>query len=399
MRNLAMDVDQAAPDSEENRMERNLQMEFLIQRKALLSVPEIAMDEARKRCEGHGLDVSVLHNEWINDTLSSQPAYEMALEDVPKSFLAWVDRKIEDPFLLPAMASKVASLRLDHDAMRFCTIVWPQELAWAHRLRRSEDAVVAILSDGFLRRARKDVMSQFKALFPVYLVACEEFDYLRSQVHDLTPEQIRLGMGDNNFDPVFLRYARSAFESLVSKLMERDEIDKIVESVRNSEVKEVQKILRSKTAQLMERSRLTRMISIIRTAMDIGLDSDRLDLAYVSFLQEIENGAVHLDVNGGLPDGEFRAWLRVQKFKRMTMPETFRTNAADESLGEIVRAPIGWVDRLPQEYLDLGGRTPRIFQEWLSPIVKDIRSAPRDFVLDYGFHLVKTVLVEKRSET
>lgn len=375
-------------------LDTSLQMDLLAKRRAMLDLPETVMAEAEERCKEARLDVLGLRREWINNVLRNEE-FEKAMENVPKSFLDWVDRKVADPYFLPAQASSLASLRLEDEAMRFSTIVWPQEIAWAKRLRRSDDIPTALLSSLFLGQARKNVVEQFKSLFPIYLVAQEDFAYIRLSVHDLTPDQIRMGMGSPSFEPLFLRHARSAFEPQLAKLLDMTGIDVIVAKIRREEEADIQDLILGRAVKALERSRITRMVSVIRAAIDIGLDSEMLDRAYEEFLQQVRGGKLRFDPQTGLPDAEFRSWLRVQSLKRPSRGKAPIRNADNPTLYEIVKRPKRWVEGLPEEYRSLGGNVSHVLHAWLQPIVADERPAPRDFVLDYGFHLVDTVLVKR----
>lgn len=386
-------------DKEEFEILADVQLALLAQRADLLRLTDDLVGDTRARCKSAGVDFEAVHKEWLNECLQDTGMYSTAVADPDAHFRTWIDGRLADPFRVSFVVEAGAMRRIDTDALRFNIGVWAQEIAWAHRLRRSRDATTVILSDLFLRHARNDTAKQFNALLTLFLIESESFEYMMAKEHTLSPLEIRAGQGSESFTPLFLRHAKVAFEAALVAVINHPDQEKIVDKARLQEEQEMQAFARERVVAKIQQGRMVRMYSIVRAAIDLGLDSDWLLALHEVFVEQVRRGEIPLPMGVGLPHSEFLAWLRLQRLKWRPERVDPIVNQANAELATIVERPRQWINELPDEYRDLGARNSINYKQWISPIVSNRRHAPVDFALDYGFHLVALAMQRRVEET
>jgi len=375
-------VDMAAGDVADRVMAlvRNMREELV--------VLQGTRDDARAKASAAGLDEESLWNEWFNENIHDADLYAVSVKDPDAGYLGWLARRIAEPFRLPGLAVGALVERLGaDDGMRVALVLWPQEVAWAHRMRRSQDLRIAVLSHLFVANARANPSREVARIAEYYRDAVASPGYAEAIEHTLSPEEIREGYGDEKFRPLFLRYAEGTLGQRVDA-MSITELQALATHVAGLEERELRGFAKERVLKSLKGASIVTMTGVIAEAIKRGLDSNDLLWEWDRFVDAIRNDAFQVPPGTGRPYTEFMTWLRTES-EPGSGPDSEDCSAR---MVAVLAGARGWVSALPLEYQSMGAGDPEQFIGWSDAVIAKTRRPPRDLVLDYGFYLVSRAL-------
>ena len=353
-------------------------------------------------CATEGFDENVLWYEWRNDVVLFREAsksrvmpilsaerdpFTPARKDPSSAYLAWLKERLDDPFRVSwrAVMRALRVVPLER-ANHFRDISWHQEIAWAHRLRASDDDRTAIASGRFLLLATKDASTQFVRLVKSWVSVDSLFNL--APAHLFTAEDIRIGMGTGEHEPLFLRLIRAETATWFDKADLRTR-RLVADRVREAENSAQKVFARIRAVELVRKAPLARLVGVIQVAIEMGFSSDQLVEEESVYVGMLDSGEVEVPAGTGLPYQDFLHWLRLRKpSKSAVLGPTDSIEAEGERL-DIILSPRRWIEGLPRDYGYMDAANPLVFQQWFMPIRLNERPFPRDPRVDYGFHLVR----------
>ena len=362
-----------------------------------LEVTARAMQEAASAMEASGQrepdGAKRLYREWLNDTLVLEGAEgcRMSSRDPDGSFLSWVRQRIADPFQVTVRAHDAARAAHGSEAaLLFSEVRWRQEVAWARRMRASDNDRIAVLAEMWLTAARRDVAKLFRGVVDVYAEeALTEASYASSAFHMLTEDDILSGGGDEaHWRPLWLRFAEREFGRLLNPRSQA-QITQLAARCRETELRERTARRRNIQAATLRARRPSLMVAVLTSSLDLGLSSDDLAGAEAEFLAAVETG--ELDLSDRPRDAAWRVFLgRLPPWAgRAALPgpeEKARRLSAIEQL------PPDWASSLPPSFRDIGAGDDRTLVAWYDALNgRAGRPAPMDPAVDYGLWLVEGI--------
>ncbi len=350
------------------------------------------LDEAAKRSGIKGLDEVRLWQEWRNDLLARPGgrggAFVEAAADPAGNYLRWLVDRLADPFHVSYRAVDAAARRIGvSKANLLVDIRWPQEVAWARRSRGSAEDRVAIVSQAFLLNAVKDPSAEFVRMADAFLRALDDPGYVMAPEHGYSVDEIAAGYGKPDFGPLFWRHGSVTLQDRLERMPAKD-MRNAASVVRKAQASDVATRARARAASLARRANMARSVGVIEIALESGLTADGLVDAQEDFVKALETGDVPVPPDVGLPYEEFCAWLRTIRPATQDVVSPMDELISESDLLSIMSNPIRWVQSLPSDYHNLGGRNPHVFHAWLRPLANRSRPFPRDPVVDFGFRLV-----------
>lgn len=332
-----------------------------------------------------GLDQAKLFAEWRSDVLASDgDDFKVACEDPPGIYLEWLRARVKDPFHVTFRAVSQYSKNRDlNGANEFVYVRWPQEVAWAHRLRASGDDRTAFFSTLFLRQAAHNTAKAFHEVAAAFDSAMREHSFALADEHKLTAKAIRLGVGEVTHRPAFLRLYEVKHATTVDR-MSPTEMAALALRARESQAVDRNRVYGATACALAQLTPISRLIGVIHVARETLRDSDQLVLEERTFLESVAKGEIAL-LSGGIPNLEFIHWLRARAPVDVLAPHD-----EDPNLAKVLGSPGRWVAGLPRDYHDYGAGDQRKLASWLTPIITKQRPVPLDCVVDFGFHLIAT---------
>lgn len=333
------------------------------------------------------------YREWVNDVLIllGRPQFNIARCEPDKSFLLWLDRRLNDPFHVTLRAHDAVRAEFgDELALLFSEIRWTQEIAWAKRMRGSDNDRIVMLAELCLKAARRDPAKMFRELVWVYVnEAAMDIAYKESPFHMLEERDILNGtVEDDHWRPLWLRFAEKAFGKSISA-MSRAQMTAVTEKIRESEWKERTARIRYGQADKLRSQRPCLMNAVLTMAIEQGLSSDDVVFAEKEFIALVEKGEIDLS-NSPQP-----AW-RLFMNQLSGWAETAPSPAEDERrlrLATVRNLSPAWSDTLPENFLVLGGDDQVNVIEWYEAIVETgERMPPLDPVVDYGMYLLEEIV-------
>lgn len=359
-----------------------------------LAVPASTMEEACRAAEASGVrepdTAQRLYREWVNDlvALMGGPQFQAAARDPQAAFLGWLTRRLGSPWHVSHRAhASVRARHGDEAAILIGGVRWDQEIAWAHRMRGSDNDRVAFLAEMWLKAARRDPAKLFRGLADVYAAeAAMDAAYVSSPAHLLSDAEILDGSADeDHWRPLWLRFAEREFGRLVN-VTPRARLTALAQQVRESEFRDRTARKHARQAEALRRWRPALMVSVLGTAVSRGLSSDDVVAAERAFVGEVEGG--RLDVCAE-PNPAWRIFAR----RLVSWSGACEAPGPEESarrVEAIQGLPPSWTDRLPEDFVALGARDHRRLMEWFQSVaVNGSRTPPEDAAVDYGMWLVE----------
>lgn len=369
---------------------------LLRRRVAALALPDGTMEKAEETVAAAGMRLpgaaEELRKEWLNDMVAGEDAAEFrhATRDPGRHFLAWAAERAKNRFHVTWRSVDAVALRLGADvASRLILVAWPQEIAWAQRLRLSDNPVAATKAAMFLREAEGSPARMFSRIADIYAEAAVRAGYLESPAQDLSPADIRFGAAVPDFNPLFLRYAARAYAQIVGS-MARDKLEKLAARAARDERQERAEIAARSAVAAARRFPMRRMLSTLTVAAGLGMTSNELALAEQAFLERVAAGGVEVDSASRSLQAAFVAAI-ADPLSREALAAEAPVQDSDEAgtLWEVANMDRRWLARLPESYSKWAHRFAEAMPEWQAQVVHGLREAPYDTVSDFGFYLAQ----------
>lgn len=330
-----------------------------------------------------GLDKNKLWSEWRNTVVTmSAEQFEALDPDPAKAYYQWLDQRIANPYQMTSRAFEKARRRFNSEFLnRFAFTLWPVEIAWAQRLRRSPNDRVAVVSRLFLSQIAKDPSAEVVQFGEACVEAMSEPDYYNAPERHYEPSQIRDGYGSDLFRPAFLRLAEAVHAIRLQKI-DPDDLTVMAEVARREEERDLAIIARTRAIRSARRSPLSRNVTVITVAIERGLSSDALVLAEEGFLAEVETGISEISADTRYPQSEFIDWLRSGRNEAVTHDPNVEHS-------DLWRYDVRhWISELPIDFGRFGARDVKSFHAWMESLGTR-PSPPIDPVVDYGMYLIR----------
>lgn len=374
-------------------VDTNRKIEMLRDRVASLAIrPEtlLAAEAVVKSNRLVGKLVEPFRKEWLNDMLTHPNAgeFRLAAVDPDAHFLKWIEARSRLPYHVTRRTVAQVGAKYDTNiATKLSIIVWPQEIAWAQRMRLDPNPFTATKSALFLRETVGNPSKTFTALADMYSDAIMRVGYLDSPVQDMSASEIRFATDLPEFAPLFQRYAARAYADTL-KDMTRDQIEKLAKRAAAEENEERRLVAASGIARGATRSPMRRTISTIRTAISFGLDANSTFLLEKAFIRKVEAGEVEVDPGQRTADAGFLQLIADKEARKAVLDMQPLPSSADYmDTWEIANLNASFLDQLPPSFKPLGCTKAQL-ESWQEAIVIEGRPCPFDAVSDLGFFLL-----------
>lgn len=371
--------------------------DLLRKRVAALALTPETLGEAAEVLSAAGVTLpgaaGELRKEWLNDVVAStEPAeFRAAARDPGGHFLAWLRERAKNRFHVTWRAVDAVAARLGAEtASRLALVTWPQEIAWAQRLRLSENPATATKAAMFLREAEGYPAKVFSRIADLHADLAGKAGYWDSPAQESSPDEIRFGEGTVDFNPLFLRYAsRSYVENLLG--MPRERMEKLAARAARDETRERAAITAGAAVRAARRFPMRRVASTIAAAASMGITPNCLFLLENGFLALVEAGLEHVDPVPRPPQAAFVAAIANSAARPRLVAAAPEPEASDEEiLWEVANLDRRWQASLPESFGRWSKDRASRMLEWQADIVEGRREPPRDPISDFGFHLLAT---------
>jgi|HigsolmetaAR201D_1030396.scaffolds.fasta_scaffold04415_6 hypothetical protein len=362
-----------------------------------LALPPGTMEEVARIIHEEGMSLpnaaEMLRVEWLNDLVASEDRAEFgrAARDPREHFIAWARQRARRRYHVTYRAVDAVARRLGATAASQIMDVWPQEIAWAQRLRLDANPLVATKAAMFLREAEGNPGKVFERIADEWTDAFLKADYAEHPAHALSPGEIRFAKDVPEFTPLFLRYAARAYADRLQG-MSREKIVALAAVAARDEHNERDVEIGRQCASLARQSPMRRMLPVISAASSAGLSPNELCLLEKAFVSRMERGAERIEAGTGSPHAAFLSAITDPE-KRDALLVEAPPRADDEDpealCWEVVNLTPSWVRELPTSFRHLAGRLEPAMEAWQIAIAEDRREPPIDPVSDFGFFLLK----------
>lgn len=358
-----------------------------------LAVVPASMEAAAVAAASHGVRdpdaAQRLYREWVNDTVMtvSTAWFRSVARDPDGAFLSWTEERLADPYHVSCRAHDTArAAHGEEAALLFSRVRWRQEVAWARRMRGSDNDRIAVLAETWLVAARRDPAKLFRGVMDTFAAeGLADPVYAASAFHLLSGDEILDGrVDDQHWRPLWLRFADREFGRSVNG-MARAQMAQLAARARESEWRERVARSRSRQACAVRARRPSLMLAVLRAAAENGLSSDDLVQAEAAFVLGIETGDIDLAAH---PRSAWQVFaLRLPAWAgRADPPDTEERARRADALDQLTP---GWAAALPGEFQDAGASQRRLLA-WFDAVALDgTRTPPADPCVDYGMWLVE----------
>lgn len=359
-----------------------------------LAVPPSAMEEARIAADASGMRepdaAQRLYREWLNDLVAVHGGlqFQAAARDPQGSFLGWLASRLANPWHVSHRAHAAVRARHgDEVAILIGGVRWPQEVAWAQRMRGDDNDRVAFLAEMWLQAARRDPAKLFKGVADLYVAeAALDPSYASNPAHLLSDQEILDGEEDVcHWRPLWLRFSEREFGRLVNATP-RARLSVLAQRVREAEWRDRRARGHARQAEALRRWRPATMVAVLEAAIAHGLSSDDLVAAERDFVSEVERGGVDLT---SVPTPAWRVFAR-----RLGSWAGLSSAPSDVERAQRIEAihalPPSWADRMPDDLHVVGATDHRRLMMWFDAVaVTGARTPPEDPAVDYAMWLLE----------
>lgn len=376
------------------------QKRLLRKRVEALSFPESVLVEAAEIIRNSGMKVAdaavILKKEWLNDLVATTNSLEFkrAAANPGSHFLAFVSERAKKPFHVTYRAVDAVSRRFGSDlASRFAHIVWPQEIAWAQRLRLDPNPNTATRAAMFLRETENNPARMFSKIADLYSDAVAKVGYTENAAHELSAIEIRFDDVVPEFNPLFLKYASRHYSELLQN-MSRDKVELLASRASKDERLDRSLITARKVVETTRRFPMRRLPNVISLAKSLELSSNDLFQLEKAFLAKMENGEVELEQGLNSPHIAFVTMLTSDSARKELLAMTPALDIDEASIQwEVANLESRrWVKDMPAAFDKWGDIALLEVEKWKVSIVDEKREAPMDMVSDFGFWLMDAPL-------
>ena len=368
-------------------------LKLLRERVSSLSVSDDTLEKARKTIEDAGLSPKTLESlrlEWLNDMMSirSKSEFRHAASNPDQHFLTWIEERSKHKYHVSRRTVLSAAKTYGHEiASKLQIVIWPQEVAWAQRMRLDENPFTATKAALFLRETESNPSKVFLEISDILSDAIKTSGYLNSKVKEFSPDEIRFSSEVPEFAPLFQRYAARHYTEKL-KNMSREQLEVLASRAADAENMDRRKIASKEIVNLSKKSPMRHSISNIRSAILFKLTPNELFLLENAFNKLLVAGEFEVDPSMRTADSHF---LRIMgdKKRRNNLIAIEELPDPDDlmSTWDIVHLNAGITSTMPKGLKSLKC-TIEQFQGWQEDIVEGKRELPYDIYTDIGFHLL-----------
>lgn len=374
-------------------MDINKKLDLLRGRVASLALSPDTLSKAEEIVKSNRMMAKVvdpLRREWLNDMLTHPNAgeFRLAVSDPDAHFLKWIETRSRFPYHVTRRTVEALSQKFGADtASKLSIVVWPQEIAWAQRMRLDPNPFTATKAALFLRETMGNPSKTFAALADIYSDAIMRVGYLDCPVQDMSAAEIRFSSTLPEFAPLFQRYAARAYAETL-KSMSREQVEKLAARAAVEENEDRRLVAASDIARGALRSPMRRNLSTIRTAVMFKLSSNSTFLLERGFLRKVEAGEVDIDPGMRSADAGFmRLMADAPSRDAVLAMEAIPSDKDYMDIWDIAHLDMEFVSALPPSFKPLAP-TSKQMEGWQEAIVEGKRSRPYDAVSDFGFYLI-----------
>jgi hypothetical protein len=371
-------------------MDRKL--ELVRQKVRRLELPETATAAAEEviRAKGMVAKVETLRKEWFNDLLheTMDEEYKLAAADPAGHFLKWIAIRAAHRFHVTFRTLHSVADRYGAEvAHKLYVVTWPQEIAWAQRMRLDRNPFTATKAALFLRETEGAPARTFSAIADIYSEAIMRVGYSESEVQELSAEEIRFASELPEFAPLFQRYAARAYADTLAK-MTRDQVERLAARAAADENTERRQFAGEGIARKTMRSPMRRSIAMIRSAIGFGLGANELFMAERAYLKKVASGEIEVEPGMRTADAGFMRLLADRARLRSVLDmEPLPDPAESLDALQIARLDARFIDALPPSFQPLACSKAQL-DAWKEDVVYGRRAHPYDPVSDLGFKLL-----------
>jgi hypothetical protein len=368
-------------------------MDMLRERVASLAVKPETIEAAERIAKANRMVAKIvdpLRKEWLNDMITHPNAgeFRLAATNPDAHFLKWIEMRSRHPYHVTRRTVAAVGDKYGTDiATKLSIVVWPQEIAWAQRMRLDQNPFTATKSALFLRETVGNPSKTFAAIADMYSDAIMRIGYLDNPVQDLSAMEIRFGKEIPEFAPLFQRYAARAYAETL-KDMNRDQVEKLAQRAAAEENEERRLVTAGGIARGAARSPMRRSVSTIRTALSFKLDANSTYLLETAFIRKVEAGEVEIDPGQRTADAGFLRLIADKEQRTVVLNmEPLPSPAEYMDTWEIAHLNGTFLDQLPPSYKPLSCSKAQL-ESWQEAVVMGKRPCPYDAVSDLGFFLL-----------
>jgi len=372
---------------------------ILRRRVAALALPPEVMTEAAAIIEENGMKLpgaaETLRVEWLNDMVATDNAAKFghAARNPSNHFLEWVKVRSQNRYHVTYRSIDAVTRRLGADAAsRLAMMVWPQEIAWAQRMRTFSNPTVATKAALFLREAEGTPGRVFEKIADVYSDAFVKSDYSGSPAHAMSVSEIRFSDPLPEFTPLFLRYAARAYSDKLLG-MSRDRISSLALIAARDEMADRNFESARQSSKIARSSPMRRMVPIIAAALRANISSNEMFMLETAFIERLIAGGVAIDMGTGSPHASFLREIENKDSRAMLLaaaPPPTEEQEADALVWHVVNLrPSIWLREIPDSIKLISNKPKADMERWQTEIAEDRRPPPFDAISDFGFFLLE----------
>lgn len=374
-------------------MDAKRKVALIQKRSAALNFSDRVFNDAERIVQKAGLTlpgiVEELWKEWFNDMVGTRNGseYRKAARDPGGHFLEWLRVRATRRFHITWRAiDKLSRAYSPEVAAHFTSIIWPQEIAWAQRMRTFSNPHVATRAALFLRETEGKPAKTFEALSEIYADTVRTIVDIDSPAADLTPAEIRYGEDLPDHTPLFLRYAAKAYKERLDP-MDREKLELLADRASRDELSDRALGIAKKMAAAARLNPMRQSPSVISAAISLGIGPNELYLAETAFLDRLERGEVTIEPGLRSPQLAFINQISDKKSRKVLVSASIAPEIDPPvDKWEIANLDKRWVADLPTGFAVFGALRAKL-EIWKSAIVDGQRNIPYDRVSDFGFFI------------
>jgi len=371
---------------------------LLRRRASALELVPGTMEEAEKIVVAAGMKLpgaaEALRVEWLNDMVVHHSAGEfgLAARDPSRHFLEWVKVRAGNRYHVTYRSIDAVGRRYGADAASRLIVIWPQEIAWAQRLRLSGNPFTATKAAMFLREAEGSPGKVFERIADVFSEAFMRADYVDHPAHDLSSADIRFGSPPDDFVPLCLRYASRAYDEKLFGIP-REKLDALARIAAKDELEERGMDAARHSAAVARAAPMRRMIPVIGAAISSSMTPNDLALCERAFVASLDRGELKVEPGTGNPYASFIAAFADAESRStlLNSSDAVRNEGEDpDNLAwMVVNLRPSWADTLPATFRESSRNLREAMEEWQLDVAEERREPPIDPISDFGFFLLK----------
>ena len=357
----------------------------------MLELSNTAIAQTDRDLEGSQLDYTAqdMIAEWLNYVILNRDdgeTLETAIENPDRHFMQFLVNVTNDPTQpLPhhvQMLSRQIGIEFVSAMSR---IHWPQQLAWAERMKNHEDDTVVLLADLFSKKAAKKPSDLFCKLTRFAFEA--DFD---GQTHSMTTfdllnadEIAAVDLTGLQWLPLCILYVQRSSASKALAQFSESALAQRAHGVRIDYRKRHASQRLDASLSYLEDYPLTLRSSVISKATRLGINSTKLCALYRDFLSSIRDQIK-------IPDDE-RSMTRLfiehidhGKDNKVVSQEAETVRGIRKS---VARINSRWIASLPEDMFVAGADDKSKLSEWRNLVLSGERDCPSDIRVDYFMFL------------